>query len=169
MAKEVLALYYVKEGVIVVMEEQLINFWKVIGEKIRILSDDEKERVWNVVKERYLKANVHIGYSICDAINYTIASGIDIADSWRWISDFVKNDTVILFFNKDWGNNFYEIENGSTFVKFYDEECGVIEFYITDKCASFLIAYNHSQCLVTLGTAREWLMSDIRYTKRYSV
>ena len=149
------------------MEDALINFWKTAGEKIRILSETEKEKIWGAVKDKYLRPDVHIGYSICDAINFSLASGINIADSWMWIGDFIKNNTVILFFNKDLGDNFYEIENGSMFTKFYDEECGVIEFYITDVDTNFLLAYNHSQCLVALGTAREWLKSDKRYKDKY--
>lgn len=45
------------------------------------------------------------------------------------------------------------------YAKFYDEECGGIEFYITDADTNFLFAYYESQCLVAMGTAQEWLMS----------
>jgi hypothetical protein len=128
------------EGEIVIMKELLMDFWKSAGKKIRILSEDEKDRIW-------------------DALNYPLISCSRGADSWRCIGDFIKNDTVILFFNKDWGDDFYEIENGSMFVKFYDEECGGIEFYITDSNTNFLFAYNQAQCLVAMGTAREWLSS----------
>lgn len=149
------------------MEPHLIEFWESVGEKISILSKDEKEKIWNAVKMKYLRPNVHIGYSIFDAVVFSSMVGIDIPDSWKWIGDFVKNDSVILFFNKDMGNNFYEIENGSTFVKFYDE-CGLIEFYITDRYTNYLLGYNHSQCLFAMGTAIKWLENDERYKTRYS-
>lgn len=139
------------------MKELLIDFWKSAGKKIRILSEDEKERIWDAVKEKYLRPGVRVGYSICDALNYPLVSSSRGPDSWRCIGDFIKNNTVIVFFNKDWGGDFYEIENGSMFVKFYDEECGGIEFYITDPNTNFLFAYNQAQCLVAMGTAKDWL------------
>ncbi|WP_024291034.1 hypothetical protein [Lacrimispora indolis] len=151
---------------IIVMEQHLLEFWRNIGEKISILSEAERERIWMAVKEKYLRPNVRIGYSIFDAVVFSSMVGIDVPDSWRWIGDFIKSDSIILFFNKDMGNNFYEIENGSKFVEFYDE-CGVIEFYITDRDANYLLGYNHSQCLFTMGTACEWLENDKRYKARY--
>jgi hypothetical protein len=147
------------EQEVVTMKELLMDFWKSAGKKIRILSEDEKDRIWDAVRKKYLRPDVHIGYSICDALNYSLISSSRGTDSWRCIGDFIKNNTVILFFNKDWGGDFYEIENGSMFVKFYDEECGGIEFYITDSNTNFLFAYNQAQCLVAMGTAREWLSS----------
>lgn len=147
------------EREVTTVKELIIDFWKSAGEKIRILPEDEKERIWNAVKEKYLRPGVHIGNSICDALNYPLVSGSRGPDSWRRIGDFIKNNTVILFFNKSWGVDFYEIENGSMFVKFYDEECGGIEFYITDSDTNFLFAYNEAQCLVAMGIAREWLSS----------
>ena len=139
------------------MEEKLLDFWKAAGSSIRILPKDEKEKMWAAIREKYLRPGARIGFSICDALNYPFVSSIRGPEPWRCIADLVKNDTVILFFNKDWGDNFYEIENGSLYVRFYDLECGGIEFYITDAAASFLLAYNESQCLVAMGTAREWL------------
>ena len=141
------------------MKEMLIEFWKAAGKKIRVLPDDAKERIWGAVKEKQIRPDVPIGYSICDVLKYPLCSSIRGAESWRCIGDFVKSNTVILFFNKDWGGDFYEIENGSMFVKFYDEECGGIEFYITDSDTNFLFAYNEAQCLIAMGTAEEWLSS----------
>lgn len=139
------------------MEEQLIEYWRSAGKEIRILPADEKEKMWDAIRKKYLRPGVHIGYSICDALNCPLASSMGGADSWRCIGDFMKENTVILFFNKDWGGEFYEIENGRMFVPFYDEECGGIEFYITDSEASFLLAYNEAQCLIAMGTAADWL------------
>ena len=139
------------------MEEQLIDYWRSSGKEIRILPADEKEKMWDAIRKKYLRSGVHIGYSICDALNCPLASSMGGADSWRCIGDFMKENTVILFFNKDWGGEFYEIENGRMFVPFYDEECGGIEFYITDSEASFLLAYNEAQCLIAMGTAADWL------------
>lgn len=141
------------------MKEQLIDYWKSARKNIRILTEEEKAEIWRQVKEKYLRPGVHIGYSICDALNGSLASSNRGPDSWRCIGDFIKDNTVILFFNKDWGGDFYEIEDGSLYAKFYDEECGGIEFYITDADTNFLFAYNESQCLVAMGTAQEWLMS----------
>lgn len=149
------------------MEEHLLEFWKSTGKKIKILTENDTGRIWNAVKTKYLRPHTDIGYSIFDAVVFSSMVGVDVPDSWRWIRDFLKDDSIILFFNKDMTEHFYEIENGSEFVEFYDE-CGVIEFYITNWDTDYLLGYNHSQCLFAMGTAVEWLENDERYKARYS-
>jgi len=56
--------------------------------------------------------------------------------------------------------------SGEKFVDFY-ENIPLIEFYIVDPKLNFLLAYNHSQCLVAMGIAADWLENDIRYVERY--
>lgn len=151
------------------MEQNLLEFFEKQGEKISILSQIEKERIWDAIRIKYLRPNIHIGYSIFDAVDFSAMLGIDVADSWRWISDFIKNNPIILFFNKDMGNKFYEIENANKFMDFYSDECGVIEFYITDRETNYFLGYNHSQCLFVMGSAIEWLENDKRYKDRYPI
>ena len=72
------------------MEEQLIEYWRSAGKEISILPEDEKEKMWDAIRKKYLRPGVHIGYSICDALNCSLASSMGGADSWRCIGDFMK-------------------------------------------------------------------------------
>lgn len=82
------------------MKEQLIDYWKSARKNIRILTEEEKAEIWRQVKEKYLRPGVHIGYSICDALNGSLASSNRGPDSWRCIGDFIKKNTVILFLTR---------------------------------------------------------------------
>lgn len=58
------------------MEEQLIEYWRSAGKEISILPEDEKEKMWDAIRKKYLRPGVHIGYSICDALNCSLASSM---------------------------------------------------------------------------------------------
>ena len=38
----------------ILMKEWLLEYYESIGEKIRVLSGDEKERIWDGVRKKYI-------------------------------------------------------------------------------------------------------------------
>lgn len=69
-------------------------------------------------------------------------------------NEFVK--TVILVL----------LVNGIAFCELYDQ-LPFIEFYLTNSEFEFLIGFNHSKCLITMGNACEWLEREQRYIMYY--
>lgn len=57
---------------------------------------------------------------------------------------------------------YVELSNGNIFVDFYND-CPKDEFYMTDLEGSFLLGYNHSNCLFAMGIAADWLEKDEKY------
>lgn len=139
------------------MDQDLIEFCKKLGEEYNILSVEEKNKIKNLIKEKYLRREVKIiNFSIYEALDFSQSWGTNIPESWKWINDFIDNQSVIVFFNSGEGKDYIQLKNGNIFVDFYNIS-PVEEFYITDADTSFLLAYCHSQCLSTMGTAKNWL------------
>lgn len=152
------------------MEDELFEYYESIGEKIRILSEDEKERIWNGVGKKYIvpkKRKIsykNIGRSVYDSLEPEV--GTNDPDACNWTVDFIKNDKIIVFFNNDCGGNFFEIENGSTFIHFLENAFANMDFYVTDQDTSFMFGYcGEVHFLIAMGTAAEWMRNDERYKK----
>ena len=147
------------------MDEDLIEYCKKLKQKYSILNSEEKEFIKKTVKANYVRKDAKTSFSFFDRLDYSDMSGINIPDAWRWIKDFVANKEIIVFFNEGAAKEYIKLYHGGIFVDFYDES-PLVEFYITDCAVSFLLGYNHSQCLFAFGTAGDWLENDNRY-KRY--
>lgn len=137
------------------IKKQLLEFSNQNNVSVKILSEDEKAVIFQKVKKKYIREKAKIGYSIFEALKYEYV-GTDVADSWKWLEDFIKNKSIIVFFNDSEEKNCYEFDDGKAFVDFYNN-IPLIEFYIVDVELTYLLAYNHSQCLVAMGKAADWL------------
>lgn len=148
------------------MDKQLIRFCQSNNEKFIILDVDERLEIQSIIKEKYVRKDARLKFSIYDTLNFMEASSIDVSDSWKWINDFIQNRTIIVFLNLDIGKDYIKIIHGNIFIKFFDES-PLEEFYNTDENTSFLLAYCHSQVLLAMGLAEDWLRHDKRFKDRY--
>ena len=149
------------------LDDDLIEFCEEIKEEYKILNSEEEEFIKKIIKNKYVKQNAKTSFSFFNMLDYSQMSGVNLPDSWKWIKDFINNKKVIVFFNEGMGKKYIKLYNGGIFVDFYDEG-PLVEFYITDCNGSFLLGYNHSQCLFAFETAGIWLENDIRY-KEYQI
>ena len=77
-------------------------------------------------------------------------------EGWKKICDFIENKKCVMFFDIDEDNSMIVINNGQTLYKIISEMFA-FEFYITDFETNFLICFNHHDCLLCCGTAKNWL------------
>lgn len=146
------------------MDDDLIEFCKKEKQNYMILNSEERQFIKNAVKTKYMRKDVKTSFSFFNMLDYSHMSGTNVADAWRWIKDFIANKEVVVFFNEGTAKEYIKLYNGAIFVDFYDES-PLVEFYITDCTISFLLGYNHSQCLFAFDTAGDWLENDDRYKK----
>ena len=147
------------------MDEDLIEYCEKLKQKYSILNSEQREFIKKTVRAKYVRKDAKTNFSFFDMLDYSNMSGINIPDAWRWIKDIVANEEIIVFINEGAAKEYIKLYHGGIFVDFYDES-PLVEFYITDCAVSFLLGYNHSQCLFAFGTAGDWLENDNRY-KRY--
>jgi hypothetical protein len=86
-------------------------------------------------------------------------------DAWRWVSDFVMNAEVLMFFNKQDEIAIFKFDDGSQLVPVLSE-CTGFEFYLTNATTDYLICFNHHNFLIAAGTAVDWLKKRIGYIDR---
>lgn len=77
-------------------------------------------------------------------------------EGWKKICDFIGNKKCVMFFEIDEDKSMLVINNGQILYKILSEMFA-FEFYITDFQASFLICFNHHDCLLCCGAAQNWL------------
>ena len=71
------------------MKEWLLEYYESIGEKIRVLSEDEKERIWDGVRKKYIipkKREIsyeNIGFSVYESLAPEVGTG---RFGWQQIS-----------------------------------------------------------------------------------
>lgn len=75
---------------------------------------------------------------------------------WEKICNFVGNNKCILFFDSIEDNSMIVINNGQILYKILSEMFA-FEFYITNFETNFLICFNHHDCLLCCGRAKNWL------------
>lgn len=83
-------------------------------------------------------------------------SVINSKDGWSYIKDFIKDSCCLMFFNSIDDKTVLGINNGMDLYKILYETYG-FEFYITNAETQYLICYNHHDCLLGSGTAKEWV------------
>lgn len=79
-------------------------------------------------------------------------------NGWEKISEFVGEKKCLMFFDDVEDGTFIILKNGETLYKILAEMYG-FEFYLTDFDATYMICFNHHNCLLGCGIAKEWVES----------
>jgi hypothetical protein len=61
------------------------------------------------------------------------------AVAWRWISEFVASNHIVMFFNLDDDYRMIRFEDGKELIPVIDE-CGGFEFYVTNDACEYLLS-----------------------------
>ncbi|WP_020616222.1 hypothetical protein [Paenibacillus daejeonensis] len=146
------------------IKEQILSASKKLSIELSILPKEEAEKIKHSIFNKYLEEGALPYFPLFESLNHYI--GIDVPESWTWISNFVEKTPVILFFNPDDEKEYYKLKKGEDVVLILEEIFNV-EFYITNLDTEYLLGYNHSQCLVACGTADPWLENHEGYKTRY--
>ncbi len=147
---------------------------KAVNAQITELPGEESRRVRTAVRRKFAdKSRVPVAgftarrmldsWPLWEALHGTV--GVQALDGWRWVSDFVGNNEVIMFFNEDEDQAMFRFADGAQVVPVL-EECTPFEFYLTNDSTDYLICFNHHDVLIAAGTAVPWL--EQRSKKRSS-
>lgn len=79
------------------------------------------------------------------------------SNGWKYIKEFISNNSCIIFFNQDEEKKMFRIENGADLYYILSETSG-FEFYITDLECTYLICFNHHDILFGCGKAMRWIL-----------
>ncbi|RYY54825.1 MAG: hypothetical protein EOO09_12910 [Chitinophagaceae bacterium] len=77
-------------------------------------------------------------------------------DAWRWVEDFIGNEKVIMFFERNEDQNFILFDNGADLVNVLSESF-LFTFYLTNSETDYLLIFNRYDFLVAAGAATSWL------------
>lgn len=76
--------------------------------------------------------------------------------AWSWVSEFIGNSEVYLFFLEDQDPSVWKIPSGEMIVPLLEESIGFV-FYIVPPNAEYLLCYEDHDCLIGAGTAIDWI------------
>ena len=132
---------------------------ELLNVRAKKLPKDKSEYIKNLVAN---KLNVsrplwHLWEMLADDVS------VRDSESWRWVSGFLENNSVIMFFNEDDDISVFEFQDGKDIVPVL-AETNSFEFYLTDKSISYTLCFNHHDYLVATGTAADWLRRRIENT-----
>lgn len=134
------------------ISEEIIEVTKENNITIEILDEEQEDKILACVYQKY----IHKNNSIFLWENLKDCSILNDKNGWIYIKDFVKNNNCIMFFNNLDDNKMISVNGGEDLYKILYNTYG-FEFYITDKNTQYLICFNHHECLLGCGTAREWI------------
>jgi hypothetical protein len=147
------------------IKEQIFSASSKLDIDLSILPAEEAVKIKQSIMSKYLEDGSSHNFPLFERIHDYV--GIDVPDSWMWISNFVNKNPVILFFNPEDEKGFFKLNSGEDVVSIIDEIYNV-EFYVTNFDTEYLLGYNHSQCLIASGTASFWLENHEGYKARYN-
>lgn len=84
------------------------------------------------------------------------SSVVNNKDGWELIADFVGQEKCLMFFDDCEDRSVIAINEGEDLHKLLYETYG-FEFYITNYATEYLICFNHHDCLIGCGTAKNWV------------
>lgn len=80
------------------------------------------------------------------------------SDGWKKLCGFVGNSKCIMFFDDIEDKSVLVISDGKSLYKLLDDMFG-FEFYITNFETNYLLCFNHHDCILGCGTAKNWIES----------
>ena len=75
-------------------------------------------------------------------------------DGWEMIPRYVGAATCLMFLDR--AQSFWRFKSGADLLRIL-KECPVLEFYVCDPEASYLLCSNHHDYLIGWGAAQQWV------------
>jgi len=117
-----------------------------------ILNSSNSQNILSTIREKFCSGSNR--YPLWE---YIVSSeGIHNKDAWSWISEFLDNCPVIIFFDESDDKSMVRLEHGLHVSKILGECFGFV-FYLTDFNYNYLICFNDHDILIGAGTAKDWI------------
>lgn len=125
------------------------------------VSSKQAADIWHNIVKKYTDAQDHFDWLWENLLDeYTVCA----PDSWTWIGSYLQDKPCYFVINDvelcgcgSGRKSAYYFDDGSNIVDMYGETWHTVEFYVTDENLSFLLSYNHHDCLSACGEAKKWL------------
>lgn len=134
------------------ISEEIEKVAKENGISLIAIKKEEAEDILNCIQQKYIK-NQKTPF-LWDGLKDF--SAINNKEGWSYIKDFIGNSCCLLFFNSFDDKAVLKLNNGMDLHKILCETFG-FEFYLTNMGTQYLICFNHHDCLLGCGTAKEWV------------
>lgn len=136
------------------ISEEIENVTSSLNISAHPMLDHEAERLREIVYKRYDIDPKSPGVMI-----HSSTSSVHDPQAWSRIREFLSNDEAILFF-REWDDDevMWVFPDGESLHECLAETFGFV-FFITNKSASFLLAFEDHDCLIGAGGAEEWVRS----------
>ena len=86
-------------------------------------------------------------------------------DPYDWIRDFVRDTTVVAFFDLRINPTMFEFERGEEVASVLPESY-YSDIYLTDLDATYLLCHDHEDGFYVTGTAVQWMRDRLRQEGR---
>lgn len=104
-----------------------------------------------MVRRRFAEDSSH------DPLWERLVDAVQVQDEngWKRLNEFPLR-RILLFFDSQEENSAFIFESTSILVDVI-AECPGFEFYVTNEICSFVVCFNHHNCLIGCGEAKDWL------------
>jgi hypothetical protein len=141
------------------IKHEILTAAKQIGTNVYELDPATSSSVRTSFFHKFTNTKVggHIWENILSQYDENVATYTDEnSETYLLISDFVKNDEVLMIFDEADEGSVFKFQYGAEIVPLL-AECYDFEFYLTDDKLSYFICLNNHDYLITAGTAASWL------------
>jgi hypothetical protein len=122
------------------------------------LNDDDFARYWKIVCDKYSQGKDR--YPLWEHLSEKKSFRNESA--WRFISEFIGNDSCLLFTEKKDENTIIKMTNGPELSLILGDSFHFV-FYITNDNCDYLLCFNDHDYLIGCGTAKKWIADKKRY------
>jgi len=130
--------------------EQILSAEREHGLGIRLLNHGERDRVREVVRSFYGRSQNRLWEHLHGC------ASIQDSEAWRWIGEFVGQESCVLLFDASEETEMFHIPTGPALHELLSQTSG-FDFYVTDRRGTYPVCYNDHDVLVCCGSAKEWL------------
>ena len=92
------------------LSDEIIKSALVLGCEVNLITPEQAEKVASKITSKFLNSKSFYCYPFCDFIVDTV--GIHDSQSWSWISNYLSDEPVIIFFEPTTDKSMVTIENG---------------------------------------------------------
>lgn len=134
------------------IREQLLSIATEIGVSVIPVPLTEAELLIRRIRDNFTRGSEH--EPLWERI--TDDYGVQNADAWQWLADFIGNSPCYLFLEPRPETNMVAFPTGYSVVRVLEEMFG-IEFYVTGPNVDYLLCFNHHDYLISAGRSIPWL------------
>lgn len=134
------------------LAEEITSVCSRLGYDFNYLNLRDSQNVISIIKDKFCcgKNKSPLWESILNS------KGVYNQRGWSWISEFVGDIPILIFFEQSDDKSIVRLENGSYLSKILGECFGFV-FYITDLDYNYLVCFNDHDILMGAGTASDWI------------